>query len=110
MPVEGRFATASFPNPGALAWLLATCPKDSHRNGKLAIIYATQACKLTHWQVPSCLVVLAAAYAENRQFQEAVKWQKKALEFPGYDKEGKEDLLKRLKLYERGESYRDEQQ
>jgi tetratricopeptide (TPR) repeat protein len=90
-----------------LAWLLATCPKDSVRDGNKAIKLATKACELSEWKVAAHLGTLAAAHAETKNFQEAVKWQKKALDL-GYDaEEDKEKARQRLKRYEEEKPYRD---
>ena len=82
-----------------LAWLLATTYKDTMRNGRLAVEHARKAAELTKWQTPQMLGTLAAAYAESGNFDEAIKWQTKALEFPEYDKKHGEDGRKRLQLY-----------
>lgn len=82
-----------------VARLYATCPKDSVRDGRLAIQNATMACKLTHWKNASYLVTLAAAYAEEGQFTDSIKWQKQALEDASYLKQHGEEGRKRLELY-----------
>jgi tetratricopeptide (TPR) repeat protein len=51
------------------------------------------------------LDTLAAAYAEEGQFEKALEWQKKALELA--PENFKADLNTRLKLYEAGKPYRD---
>lgn len=61
------------------AWLLATCPEPSHRDGALAVQYARTACDVTEWSEWHMLTILAAAYAEKREFQQAVEIQTKAL-------------------------------
>lgn len=49
----------------SLAWLRATCPVKSIRDGKKAVEATLQACELTHRSNFACLDTLAAAYAEN---------------------------------------------
>ena len=87
-----------------LAWLLATCSDSTHRNGELAIQYAKQACELSQWSYYGALDTLAAAYAENGRFDEAVRWQKRSLSYA--PEKSKAELKARLKLYEQGEPYR----
>jgi hypothetical protein len=67
---------------------------------------ATKACLLTQWTHADCLDTLSAAYAETGDFSQAVRWQRKALEFPNFDK--REAAAERLKLYESGQPYRDQ--
>jgi protein O-mannosyl-transferase len=55
-----------------LAWLLATCPDASLRDGKKAVEYAEYACLVTKFKDPHVVGTLAAAYAEAGQFPEAV--------------------------------------
>ena len=63
-----------------LAWLLATYPDDNFRNGKRAVELAEWACKVTDYKIPKLLDTLAAAYAEEKRFTEAIETATKALE------------------------------
>ena len=90
----------------SLAWLLATSPRDDLRNGKQAVEYALKGAELTAWKNPGSLETLAAAYAEARNFRQAIKWQTRALTFP----EAKDDepANQRLKLYQQRRPFRDQ--
>jgi serine/threonine-protein kinase len=90
---QGRYAEAEkaylgaikarpgwLPACDSLARLLATCPDDKVRDGKRGVEYATTACEQSGWKAPFCLDTLAAAYAETGQFEEAVRYQTRALE------------------------------
>jgi tetratricopeptide (TPR) repeat protein len=90
-----------------LAWIRATCPTHDLRDGKQAVELATKACELSEWKDPHCLDTLAAAKAEVGDYNEAVKWQKKAIEIGIDDKALMEELRQHLKLYEEGKPYRD---
>jgi Flp pilus assembly protein TadD len=54
-----------------LAWILATSPDDSVRNGTEAVRDAAQACNLTAFKRSGMVGTLAAAYAEAGHFPEA---------------------------------------
>jgi tetratricopeptide (TPR) repeat protein len=62
-----------------LAWLLATCPTASLRNGDKAVELARQANALTGGENPFILHTLAAALAEAGRFSEAVETARRAL-------------------------------
>jgi protein O-mannosyl-transferase len=55
-----------------LAWVLATAPDASIRDGIKAVEFAQQAMELSDGNDPKFLRTLAAAYAESRRFSEAV--------------------------------------
>jgi Flp pilus assembly protein TadD len=55
-----------------LAWLLATSPEKSMRNGTEAVKHAEKACRLTRRKDARALGTLAASYAETGRFTEAV--------------------------------------
>ena len=56
-----------------LAWILATDPDATNRNGAQAAILAERACALTGYSNPVFVMVLGAAYAESGRFAEAVQ-------------------------------------
>ena len=61
------------------AIVLAACPDARIRDGKKALKLAKKACELGNYGSFG-LQALAEAYAENGQFDEAIRWQKKALD------------------------------
>ena len=62
-----------------LAWMLATCPDGSVRNGTEAIRCAEEACHLTGFKQSGMVNTLAAAYAEAGRFPDAVTTAEMAL-------------------------------
>jgi hypothetical protein len=69
---------------------------------------ARLACELTNDKETTYLDTLAAAYAETGDFDAAVKWQTKVVEFPRNSPMQIEEARKRLKLYQDRKPYRDE--
>jgi tetratricopeptide (TPR) repeat protein len=61
------------------AWLLATSPEASLRNGPKALALARQLDRLSGGNNPTLLDTLAAAHAETGQFPEAVDAAQRAL-------------------------------
>ena len=61
------------------AWILATDPDASVRNGREAVEMARQAVQLCVAPDPAVLDTLAAAFAESGRFSEAVQTAKEAL-------------------------------
>jgi tetratricopeptide (TPR) repeat protein len=87
-----------------LAWLLATCPGASLRDGNKAVELARQANELTGGKNPIILHTLAAAFAEAGRFPEAVETAQRALHLA--EAQSNPDLAGQLqsemKLYEAG--------
>jgi tetratricopeptide (TPR) repeat protein len=92
-----------------LAWLLATTPEASLRNGSKAVALAAQANQLSGGGDPTILHSLAAAYAEEGSYGLATVTARRALELAV---EQKNDALagglqKEIKLYEAGTPVRE---
>ena len=56
-----------------LAWVFATCTDDSIRNGTRAAELGERALRISGGKIPMIYKVLAAAYAENGRFADAVE-------------------------------------
>jgi tetratricopeptide (TPR) repeat protein len=89
------------------AWLYATCPDARYRDGKKALEHAAKARELMGGKPDGDLEPLAAAYAENGRFDEAVRWQKKAVEMLKEDDPARAEARSRLKLYEEKKPFRE---
>jgi tetratricopeptide (TPR) repeat protein len=68
------------PTLNNLAWILATAPKLEQRDGARAVQMALKLCEETQYKIPTSLDTLAAAYAQDGQFELAVKWAARVLE------------------------------
>ena len=90
-----------------LAWLLATSPDSSLRNGSEAVLLAEQASRSSGGKGPLVLRILAAAYAEAGRFSEARATAHEALQ--AADDQGNsalsDFLRKEIALYESGQPY-----
>ena len=86
------------------AWLYASCPDGRFRNGRKAVENARKACELTDWKHANNIDTLAAAYAEDGSFSEAVRWQQKAIDLAPANQ--KADFRSRLSLYQARKPYR----
>ncbi len=92
-----------------LGWVRATCPVSELRDGKRAVEAATRACELTNWKNHEYISTLAAAYSEAGDFDNAIKWQKKAIDLRPKDEhaELQAEYRERLELYESSRPYRE---
>lgn len=84
----------------ALAWLKATCPDGSLRNGKEAVRLALKLCQISNWKDSDYLDTLAAAYAEEGNFEKAVEHQRRALKLDTAKSSKREGKQSRLRLYQ----------
>jgi len=67
------------PALNGLAWLLASHPDRSVRDGKRALELSRRLCELTEYNDPTALDTLAAALAETGQFSSAIQYAEQAL-------------------------------
>lgn len=104
------------------AWVLATSPDDTLRNGKRALELATKAAEKSGYEKPHVLSTLAAAYAESGDFESAKKWSAKSVELSQKELDAAkpddeierlrtelEQLKKELTSYEEGKPVRERQ-
>jgi tetratricopeptide (TPR) repeat protein len=90
-----------------LAWLLATCPDASIRDGARAVQLAQHACDLTGFKKTLFVGTLAAAQAEAGQFDDAIATAEKACALA--QQNGEPELLQKnqelLELYRAHQPY-----
>jgi Tfp pilus assembly protein PilO len=102
--------TNSAPALNNLAWLRATAPDPSLRNGPEAVRLAERACQQTQYKEIVPIRTLAAAYAEAGRFDDAVATARKALAM--VLAQGPKELAARdeqlLELYKSGRPYHQE--
>jgi len=92
-----------------LAWVLATYPDDSIRNGERAVKLAEKMVALPGGETPMVLRTLAAAYAENADFSKATGTAQRAADLA--EKHGNKSLVETLRheveVYRAGTPYRE---
>jgi tetratricopeptide (TPR) repeat protein len=88
-----------------LAWLLSTCPEKSIRDGRKAVLIASEGVKLTGGRDWSVLGTLAAAHAEAGEFDQAVKFQEQVIASPNLPSSARHSEQERLVLYKAGKPY-----
>jgi tetratricopeptide (TPR) repeat protein len=81
------------------AMILGCASDGAIRNGPEAVRAAVKACELTGYKDANCLQCLAAGHAEAGNFDQAMRWQKKAIEVNTNDDE-KEGFREALRLFE----------
>jgi tetratricopeptide (TPR) repeat protein len=93
------------PAVASLAWLLATAPEASIRDSDRAVRFAERAADLTERRDASALDILAAAYAADGRFDEAVATSDQALTH-NPDPALERSIRTRQALYRRRQPYR----
>jgi tetratricopeptide (TPR) repeat protein len=92
-----------------LAWVFATCPEDSIRDGTRAVELAERAFRISGGKIPMIYKVLAAAYAESGRFADAVETAQRGAELA--TSQGNPALVAELEsniaLYQSGRPLRD---
>src|SRR6476620_5931423 len=104
-----ELAPGSIPTLTNLAWLLATSQDASLRNGPRAVELAGQADRLVGGTNTLVLRTLAAAYAENGEFANAIRTARSAMQLARMHGEDSltTDLDQQIALYQLGMPYRE---
>jgi tetratricopeptide (TPR) repeat protein len=105
LEIEPSFATAW----SSMAWVLATSPDASVRNGGRAVVLAEEAQRVSGGSNPVFVATLAAAYAEAGRFREASQTATSALQLATAQQRTElANLLRsQISLYQMGAAYRD---
>jgi len=92
-----------------LAWVFATSPDDSLRDGAQAVQLAEQAVRISGGRIPIIFRTLAAAYAESDRFSEAIQAAQRGIDLA--NSQGNSGLATELQgniaLYQAGRPLRD---
>src|SRR5262249_16247575 len=93
------------------AWLRATHPDGEKRNGAQGLVLAKQICQASENREARFLDTLAAALAENGQFDRAVTVAREALKIATASQEDNVDgeIQSHLELYQNGKPFRTSQ-
>lgn len=95
LPLNRAFAQNS------RAWIHATCPTASLRNGKQAVTDAKSACNETSWRETAYIDTLAAAHAEVGDFNSAIQFEQQAIKGAHEEAWAIKDPARRRTAYER---------
>jgi tetratricopeptide (TPR) repeat protein len=106
LDIENGTSRAHRRAQNSLAWLLATCPDDSVRDGKRALALAEEIVAAVP-QDAAYLSTLAAAYAEVGRFGDAVDAQERAAGSLPPDHALHDVYGERLRQYRDGRPWRD---
>jgi tetratricopeptide (TPR) repeat protein len=105
LEIQPDFAAAR----GSLAWVFATSPEASLRDGARAVELAQEALRVSGDSNPMLVATLAAAYAEAGEFPRAIETARRALELAAA--QNRTALAKRVQAeiasYRTGSPYRD---
>lgn len=123
--IKGNFAkavdlyqqvTERIPNQieskNVLAWLLATCPYETKRNGSAALELLAPKSEDLKDKKPATLEIYAACFAEVGDFERAIEYQQQAvdkstqLKQPAYSDQQRKGMLTRLEMYRAQKPYR----
>jgi protein O-mannosyl-transferase len=108
-----RIALAAQPNLVSaqvnLAWVLATCPDASLRDGTGAVALAERAYQLSGGENPNVLRTLAAAFAENGQMSYAVAAAQQALQLANLrgNRSLAASIQEQMQFYKNNQPFRD---
>ena len=92
-----------------LAWVFATSPDESLRDGAQAVQLAEEALRISGRRIPLIFRTLAAAYAEKGMFSQAIQTAQRGIELAnGQGNSGlAADLQSNIALYQAGRPLRD---
>ena len=88
------------------AWFRATCANASFRNGQQAVKDAKAACSIMTWKDESMIDTLAAAYAENGDFNSAIQYVSQALAAKGISANSTKLFQQHLALFQQHKAIR----
>ena len=96
-----------------LAWLLATCPYESYRDGEQAMKIMNPMVEIHGDSSPAVLEIYAACFAEVGEFEQALSFQTRAVDLLAsgesletYSESQKQGMYARLELFRRKRPYR----